>query len=273
MVSINIFDQITKLYKIYYSSEKSDFNLETFNEEDFYNMIFPHLNKIIDLIKKKQKEQKEKSAFDFSKESDINLSENTDNDDENDDNKNDNNDDNKNDNNDDNNENCNDNNNVNDNNYNNDNIDNNKNGSQNNMDNINDNDNDTNKNINIDGNKMDIGNDKPNINFDNNNNGNGNNSNNKDSYFEETIKPILKKMYKKLSLICHPDKNKELKDGVIFTRIKDCYEEQMLIGMINFALQFDIDLDYIDLNQKMVNYLVMEMKKLINKILNKSYNG
>ena len=62
------------------------------------------------------------------------------------------------------------------------------------------------------------------------------------------------------------------KESVLFTRIKECYEEQMLIGMINFGLQFDIDFDYLDLNEKMINYLISEMKKLINKILNKSIN-
>ena len=119
---------------------------------------------------------------------------------------------------------------------------------------------------------MDTGDSVPDINFQS---GTGNNSNkeeqfNYDSYIENTIKPIIKKMYRILSRICHPDKNKKYKDGVIFKKIKDCYDEQMLIGMINFALQFDIELDYLELNEKMVNHLIIEMKKLINKILNKS---
>ena len=253
MVSFNIFDQITKLYNIYYSSDDSDFNLETFNEEDFYNMIFPHLNHIIDMIKKKQQQQKD-NDFDLSEntsESDINITEQNDSE----------------------------------------NPESNESEQENNQDEINQeeekknhsnpnnlNPNDinientnTNNSGNNDNYKMDIGDSQPDINFQS-----GNNSDNReepfnfDTYTNTVIKPIIKKMYRILSLICHPDKNKKYRDGVIFTRIKECYDEQMLIGMINFALQFDIELDYLELNERLVNYMIIEMKKLINKILNKS---
>ena len=241
--SINIFDQIKKLYTIYYSSDKTDFDLKEISEEDFYNMIFPHLNEIINMVKEKQKKQREEKNSNLDKINKNDINDKQDNMDEL---------------------------NLNSENDININMNSKKDTNINNTDNIYNND-----TLNSDSNILipvnDDKNNDGNINFQNNPK-NKNSDMNYDSYVDNIIKPIIKKLYKSLSLICHPDKNKKYKDGHIFNQINECYKDNMLIGLINFSLTFDIDLQFLDLDHKMVNYLIGEMRILINKILNKNIN-
>lgn len=98
------------------------------------------------------------------------------------------------------------------------------------------------------------------------------NSNNykskKDVYFNEVIYPIFKKLFRKIVLICHPDKNPLYKDGILFSRVCESYDQKLLIGMINYSIILNINLDFINLDSDLIKYLISEMILLINKIIN-----
>lgn len=85
-------------------------------------------------------------------------------------------------------------------------------------------------------------------------------------YKNSVVKPLIKKIYKKLAIRCHPDK---CNDNGIFVLVSECYEEQVLIGLIHFCIQLNIDLSFIEINNMFVEYLTTEIKYIINKILKK----
>ena len=247
MYSVNIYDQIKNLYNIYYSTDNSEFDLnQSFNENDFFNFIFPQLYNIIDLIKKKQEDQKkgkkENNDFDFDEDHDINITNQEKHNESESESESD--------------------------------LDSGSNNINMNINSENNINNSDESNLNYDSKKeINFSNSEFQDFYSNSNNSSRKSSNDYDHdsnlYKKEIIYPLIRKLYKRLSLICHPDKNLKYKDGVLFQKIQESYEEKMLIGMINFSLILDIELDIINLDEKCVNYLVDEMRTLINKILNK----
>ena len=61
---------------------------------------------------------------------------------------------------------------------------------------------------------------------------------------EDTKKPVkaekVKKLYRKASTLAHPDKGGDVDD---FNYIKNCYENNDLLGLISFASQNDIEVE------------------------------
>ena len=183
----NIFEEITKIYSIYLSKKDKNLDIKKiFEDNDFFKIIYPELDKIIDyIIEKKNKknqvinENKDSQVINENKDSQV-INENKD--------------------------------------------------SQ-----------------------------VINENKDNNYIGNRNYD-----YKEHIIKPLIKKIYKKLAVICHPDKSN---NSEMFILVSECYQKKILIGLIYFCIELKINLNFIEVNNIFVEYLIIEFKHIINQIL------
>jgi hypothetical protein len=108
-------------------------------------------------------------------------------------------------------------------------------------------------------------NNKNNTNNTNNNNDNNKIDNDKDNIEDEIddINIYIKKIYKKLVLRCHPDKNGDEK---LFIKCQEYYENKFLIGLlyINYKLKIEMP----TLNQKIINQILFEIRVIQEKIIN-----
>lgn len=84
---------------------------------------------------------------------------------------------------------------------------------------------------------------------------------------KKKIEELCKKMYKKIVLICHPDRNSQYRQGIIFKEASKYYHQKLMIGLIHCSMILEINIDFIDLNSDMVSHLISEMSLLIRFIL------
>jgi hypothetical protein len=128
----------------------------------------------------------------------------------------------------------------------------------NNNDNIESNNNDNielNNNDNIESNNND------NIELNNDNNIESNNNDNIES--DEIINNYIKKIYKKIILKCHPDKNG---DKLLFIKCKEYYENKLLIGILYIGYKIKYNLP--ELNQFIIKHILFEIRVIQEKIIN-----
>ena len=239
----NIFKEITKLYSIYLSRKDKNFNLkQKFEGEDFFKHLYPNLDEIIDYINnnKKNQENHENRENRENKEKRDNKDDrenicdkgnrgNRENDKGNREN-----------------------------------IENKDNGGLSfEINNYSEDNNHYKENVTQ---NMNNKNYKENV-TQNMNNKNYNSSDcNLCDYKNSVIKPLIKKIYKKLAIRCHPDK---CSDSEIFVLVSECYGEEILIGLIHFCMELEIDLSFIEINNMFVEYITTEIRYIINKILTK----
>lgn len=80
---------------------------------------------------------------------------------------------------------------------------------------------------------------------------------------ENEIDIFLKKIYKKLILKCHPDKNGNEK---LFLKCQEYYENKFLIGLLYIGYMTNYKLP--TLNQKIINQILFEIRVIQEKIIN-----
>lgn len=84
---------------------------------------------------------------------------------------------------------------------------------------------------------------------------------------KKKIEELCKKMFKKIVLICHPDRNSKYSEGKLFKEASKYYHQKLLIGLIHCSMILEINIDFIELNSSMVCHLISEMTLLIRFIL------
>ena len=77
----------------------------------------------------------------------------------------------------------------------------------------------------------------------------------------KTIDNFIKKIYKKLILICHPDKNG---DKDLFLKCQNYYENNYLIGIIFVAYKYDLIIPF--MNEIIINQILIEIRILKHNI-------
>ena len=78
---------------------------------------------------------------------------------------------------------------------------------------------------------------------------------------------IKETMFKKIALKCHPDRSKKYSNGSMFTKAREHYDNECIIGLIYFCTILDIDTVFIKLDNKIVYHLMEEIRILIEKII------
>jgi hypothetical protein len=79
------------------------------------------------------------------------------------------------------------------------------------------------------------------------------------------IKKFIKKYYKKICLLTHPDKTNDLDKNEIFKRAKDNMENNFLIGIIKNAYDLKIKID--DLNEIIIEQILIDIRIIQEKII------
>lgn len=72
---------------------------------------------------------------------------------------------------------------------------------------------------------------------------------------DNTINDFIKKLYKKIILKCHPDKNG---DKIIFIKCQEYYEQKLLIGLLYIAYIMNYPFPYI--NDIIINKILIEIR-------------
>lgn len=86
-------------------------------------------------------------------------------------------------------------------------------------------------------------------------------------YFNQTIKPIIKKLYKKLSKICHPDRNRQYRDGEIFKDVSQMYRDDLLTGILYYSFILKLDIDFIEFDDTLLEFIKNEIVYILEFIL------
>jgi hypothetical protein len=130
----------------------------------------------------------------------------------------------------------------------------------------NDEDNRKNDNININNSECNQDNQKNNnINSNEDNQKNDNKeSNNKESNNNE-IDRFIKKYYRKIVILTHPDKTNDITKNNIFKKAKDNIENKFLIGIIKNC--YDLKIEINDLTESLLNYIMFEIRVIQEKII------
>jgi hypothetical protein len=102
----------------------------------------------------------------------------------------------------------------------------------------------------------------------NNKNNNDNYNSNNDNYNSNNdnsliIKEYIKKLYKKLLLLCHPDKNG---DKELFIKCQEYYNNNLLIGLLYIGYKIKINLPL--LNKVIIDHIFIEIRIIQEKIKN-----
>ena len=135
----------------------------------------------------------------------------------------------------------------------------------------NDEDNRKNDNININNSECNQDNQKNNnINSNEDNQKNDNKeSNNKESNNKESnnneIDRFIKKYYRKIVILTHPDKTNDITKNNIFKKAKDNIENKFLIGIIKNC--YDLKIEINDLTENLLNYIMFEIRVIQEKII------
>jgi hypothetical protein len=82
---------------------------------------------------------------------------------------------------------------------------------------------------------------------------------------KSVIKKFIKKYYKKICLLTHPDKTNDLDKNEIFKRAKDNMENNFLIGIIKNAYDLKIKID--DLNEIIIEQILIDIRIIQEKII------
>jgi len=101
-----------------------------------------------------------------------------------------------------------------------------------------------------------------------NNNQTSNNddkSNNNDTSNNNEIYKFIKKYYRKIVLLTHPDKTNDITKNNIFKKAKDNFENKFLIGIIKNC--YDLKIEITDLTQSLFNHIMFEIRVIQEKII------
>jgi hypothetical protein len=126
-------------------------------------------------------------------------------------------------------------------------------------------------NINININNTECNQDNPQSNEDNqkNDNINSNEDNqkndNKESNNNNEINIFIKKYYRKIVILTHPDKTNDITKNNIFKKAKDNIENKFLIGIIKNC--YDLKIEINDLTESLLNYIMFEIRVIQEKII------
>ena len=126
----------------------------------------------------------------------------------------------------------------------------------------NDEDNRKNDNININNtecNQDNQKNDNIQINEDNKKNDKPESNNNNE------ITNFIKKYYRKIVILTHPDKTNDITKNNIFKKAKDNIENKFLIGIIKNC--YDLKIEINDLTESLLNYIMFEIRVIQEKII------
>jgi hypothetical protein len=88
---------------------------------------------------------------------------------------------------------------------------------------------------------------------------------NKFSEKKNIVKKFIKKYYKKICLLTHPDKTNDLDKNKIFKKAKDNMENNFLIGIIKNAYDLKIKID--DLNEIIIEQILIDIRIIQEKII------
>lgn len=90
--------------------------------------------------------------------------------------------------------------------------------------------------------------------------------NNNNNYNDNSliIKEYIKKLYKKLLLLCHPDKNG---DKELFIKCQEYYNNNLLIGLLYIGYKIKINLPPL-LNKIIIDHIFIEIRIIQEKIKN-----
>jgi DnaJ-class molecular chaperone len=88
---------------------------------------------------------------------------------------------------------------------------------------------------------------------------------NKFSEKKNIVKKFIKKYYKKICLLTHPDKTNDLDKNEIFKKAKDNMENNFLIGIIKNAYDLKIKID--DLNEIIIEQILIDIRIIQEKII------
>ena len=87
----------------------------------------------------------------------------------------------------------------------------------------------------------------------------------KSKYSEYYKKILLKQLFKKLAMILHPDKSDKYKDGALFKKMSDSYNNKEISALIYFAVITKLNISFIDYNS-LLNILLKELRIVIEII-------
>ncbi len=110
--------------------------------------------------------------------------------------------------------------------------------------------------------------DKSNNNQTSNNDETSNNddkSNNDETSNNNEIYKFIKKYYRKIVLLTHPDKTNYITKNNIFKKAKDNFENKFLIGIIKNC--YDLKIEITDLTQSLFNHIMFEIRVIQEKII------
>ena len=102
-------------------------------------------------------------------------------------------------------------------------------------------------------------NDNPQSNEDNKKNDNKESNNNNE------ITNFIKKYYRKIVILTHPDKTNDITKNNIFKKAKDNIENKFLIGIIKNC--YDLKIEINDLTESLLNYIMFEIRVIQEKII------
>jgi len=95
-------------------------------------------------------------------------------------------------------------------------------------------------------------------------NNNKNDDNTKKNDDNEVTK-FIKKYYRKIVILTHPDKTNDITKNNIFKKAKDNIENKFLIGIIKNC--YDLKIEINDLTESLLNYIMFEIRVIQEKII------
>lgn len=115
-------------------------------------------------------------------------------------------------------------------------------------------------------NNIPLNNNKSNNNEKLNNSNNNEDSNiNEESSNNNELDKFIKKYYRKIVLLTHPDKTNDIIKNNIFKKAKDNFENKFLIGIIKNS--YDLNIEITDLTQSLLNHIIFEIRVIQEKII------
>lgn len=115
-------------------------------------------------------------------------------------------------------------------------------------------------------NNIPLNNNKSNNNEKSNNSNNNEDSNiNEESSNNNELDKFIKKYYRKIVLLTHPDKTNDIIKNNIFKKAKDNFENKFLIGIIKNC--YDLKIEITDLTQSLFNHIMFEIRVIQEKII------
>jgi len=88
---------------------------------------------------------------------------------------------------------------------------------------------------------------------------------NKESNNNNEITNFIKKYYRKIVILTHPDKTNDITKNNIFKKAKDNIENKFLIGIIKNC--YDLKIEINDLTENLLNHIMFEIRVIQEKII------